>query len=339
MVPMKRLILALGLAVTGAAFVCAQDEDEKIVIKIGTQAPKGTVWMNALEKMAAEIKDKTKVEFTYFAGGVMGDEATIVNKIEQRQLGGGLFTGIGLGVVLPEVRILELPFFYKDVDEIDKVKKELEPDLKKHFEDKGYVFLGWAEVGWAYIFSKEEAKNLEELKKKKIWLWAGDPLAERTFKEFGLTGTPLSLADVLTSLESGAIDSVYNSPYGLIGLQWHSKIKFMSKMTVGHGTGALLVGKKEWGKIPPKKRDKVATIARKYLDQLLVDIRKKNEDSIKELESNGVKVIPMPESELSDYEKRGTAVAEGMAGDDKGKLYTKDWLERVKKVREEARKK
>lgn len=342
---MKRFLPLLGLALLlGAGLATAgDDDDEKIVIKIATQAPKGTVWMNELEAMAKEVKAKTNVEFTFFAGGVMGDEGTIARKIQQRTVGGGLFTGIGLGELLPEVRVLELPFFYENVNEIDQVKKELEPDLKKDFEAKGYVFLGWAEVGWAYIFTNTESKNLEDLRKRKIWLWSGDPLAEATFKEFGLAGTPLSLADVLTSLETGMIDSVYNSPYGLIGLQWHSKVKYMSRMTVGHGTGALLIGKKEWDKIPAKKREKIATIARTHLDKLLVDIRQKNEDSIVELEKNGIKVVPIPEAEIADYKKHGAAVAESMCAPDedtrreKNLLYTKAWLDRVKAILEKAR--
>jgi TRAP-type C4-dicarboxylate transport system substrate-binding protein len=353
----NRTTVALGLALLSAgAFTLARaagirsaragdDDDEKITIKIATQAPKGTVWMNSLETMAKEIKAKTNVELTFFAGGVMGDEGTIARKIQQRTVGGGLFTGIGLGEILPEVRILELPFFYENIAEIDLAKKELEADMKKHFEEKGYVFLGWAEVGWAYIFSKEESKNLEDLKKRKIWLWSGDPLAEATFKEFGLAGTPLSLADVLTSLETGMIDSVYNSPYGLIGLQWHSKVKYMSRMTVGHGTGALLIGKKEWDKIPAKKRDKITAISRKFLDQLVTDIRQKNEDSIVELEKNGMKIVPIPDNEIEDYKKRGAAVAQAMAAPDeatrqgKNLLYTQEWLDRVKKILESARKK
>src|SRR5947209_121528 len=138
---MKRFTLALGLALLGCVLAHAgDDDDEKITIKIASQAPKGTVWMNELESLAKEVKSKSNVELQFFAGGVMGDEATIARKIQQRTVGGGLFTGIGLGEVLPEVRILELPFFYKDTNEIDQVKKELEPDLKKHFEEKGYVF-------------------------------------------------------------------------------------------------------------------------------------------------------------------------------------------------------
>lgn len=338
----KRIWLApvLALACSGLVLsVHAGDDDEDVIkIKVATQAPKGTVWMNALEELAKDVKKQTKVELSYFPGGVLGDERTIARKMQMRAVGGGLFTGIGLGEILPEVRILELPFFYENTDEIDRVKKECEPDFVKHFEAKGFIFLGWAEVGWAYIFSKEESKNLDELKKRKIWLWSGDPLAEMTFKEFGLAGTPLSLADVLTSLETGMIDSVYNSPYGLIGLQWHSKVKFMSRMTVGHGTGALLLAKKEWDEIPAKKREKVKAIARGHLDKLVKDIRQKNEDSIKELETNqGIKVVPIPETEIADYRKHGDKVADEAAGE--GKLYSKDLLAKVKTILEGARKK
>src|SRR5437763_14078962 len=163
---MKRKVLAVALAVLIGGAVAAyeaQAEDEVIKIKIGTQAPKGTVWLNALEKLSKELKTKSGVEFVFFHGGNMGTEAECARKIKDRDLGGGLFTGIGLGEILPEVRILELPFFYETVDEIDAVKKELEPDMKKHFEEKGFIFLGWAEVGWAYIFYNEEAKNPAEL--------------------------------------------------------------------------------------------------------------------------------------------------------------------------------
>jgi TRAP-type C4-dicarboxylate transport system substrate-binding protein len=144
---------------------------------------------------------------------------------------------------------------------------------------------------------------------------------------------------VLTSLKTGKIDSVYNSPYGLIGLQWHSNIQFMSRMSVGHGTGALLVSKKDFEKIPAKKREKVKTITRTRLDKLLGEIRKKNEDSVKELEDHhGVKVIPILESELQMYKDHGAAVAKQMAGKlEDGKLYTQDMYDNVLKILAELR--
>lgn len=331
-----------GLSIAGTAALGARagdDEDEAVELKIATQAPKGTIWMDALDELAADVKKQTKVKMTYFPGGALGDEKTVARKIQLKSLHGGLFTGIGLGEVLAEVRILELPFFYDSFEELDKVKEKLEPTFNADFEKAGYVFLGWAEVGWAYIFSKEESKTLDDLKKRKIWLWQGDPLAEATFKEFGLSGTPLALADVLTSLNTGLIDSVYNSPYGLIGLQWHQKVSYMSRMSVGHGTGALLVAKKEFDKIPAKKRDKVKKIVRDRLDKLCLDIRTKNEDSVKELQDHhGMKVIPIADAEIASYKEHGAAVAKSMAGDPKdGKLYTQDLYDQTVKILAEVR--
>ncbi len=320
-------------ALTVRAPVAAQDE--ATVLSIATQAPEGTIWMTALEKLGEEVKEVTKgrVSFQFLKGGVQGDEKAVVDKMKLGLLHGGLFTGIGLGHIHPEVRVLELPFFYDSIEEIYSVKAKIEPDLVKGFDEKGCVFLGWSEVGWANIWSKEESRNLEELRKRKIWLWEGDPLAEQTFKSFGLSGVPLALPDVLQSLQTGMIDSVYNSPYGLIGLQWHNKVKYMSRMTVGHGTGALVISKTAWAQVPKKLRDKIAKIAREHLDKLNVEVKEKNEESVKQLESQGIKVIPIPEGEIKMYKDLGAQVAEQMVG----KLYSKEFLERVKKARDEVR--
>lgn len=301
-----------------------------VTFRIATQAPEGTVWMQALDdiKRSVEGGTKGKVQFQYFPNGSQGDEKAVIERMQVGLIHGGLFTGIGLGEILPAVRILEVPFLYETKHEIDVVRTALEPEFRKGFEEKGFVFLGWAEVGWAYVFSKVEARNLEQLRQRKIWVWQGDPLAERVFQAFGLAGVPLPLTDVLTSLNTGMIDSVYNSPYGLVGLQWHRNVTFMSRMTVGHGTGALLVTKKEWEQIPPPVREKIAAVARKRLDTLLDEVAAKNEETVEELKANGTKIVPIPAEELPDYRKRSAEVCDTLVG----KLWSKELLERVRKL-------
>lgn len=311
-----------------------------VSLRIATQAPKGTVWMDALFDVKKKIEKKTKkrVKFQFYANGTMGGEKAVIEKMEMGTLHGGLFTGIGLGDILPKVRILEVPFLYESKAEIDAVRTALEPDFVKGFAAKGFTFVGWAEVGWAYIFSKRKSRNLKDLRKRKIWLWQGDPLAEATFKEFGLSGVPLALTAVLTSLERGMIDSVYNSPYGLVGLQWHNNVKYMSRMTVGHGTGALLVLTSQWNKIRKSWRKRIKKLVRKRLDTLLGEVEKKNEDTIKELEEAGMRTVPIPSDEMVMYKKKGSLVADKMVG----KLWTKEFLAKVrgiiKKTRAEKKK-
>lgn len=298
--------------------------------RIATQAPEGTVWMEAMDDIKRNVEKGTKgrVRFTFFPNGSQGDEKAVIERMDAGLIHGGLFTGIGLGQILPAVRILELPFVYESQEEIIAVRTALEEQFVRGFDDAGYVFLGWAEVGWAYVFSKVKAANLEGLRARKIWVWAGDPLAEHVFSTFELNGVPLALTDVLTSLETGMIDSVYNSPYGLVGLQWHRDLKFMSRMTVGHGTGALLVSKSEWQKVPPPIREKIAEVARHRLDTLLEEVRAKNEETIAELESNGMQVVPIPQDEYPHYVELGNKVADDMVG----VLYDQATLDKVREV-------
>ena len=332
--------LALAaLAAAGTAVLLASGVSDAappaVTLRIATQAPEGTVWLDALTDIQKDVDKNTKgrVAFQFFPNGSQGDEKAVIERMQVGLLHGGLFTGIGLGEILPKIRILEIPFFYRNKEEIDAVKAALEEDFRKGFEERGMVFLGWSEVGWAYIFSKAEARNLAELRQRKIWVWQGDPLAERTFQVFGLAGTPLPLTDVLTSLETGMIDSVYNSPYGLVGLQWHRNVKYMSRMTVGHGTGALLVSKTEWEKIPPAVRTQIAQTARRRLDTLNVEVAKKNEETVADLQKNGTTIIPIPEDEMPQYIQFGDQVADQMVP----ALYDKATLDRVRAILAERR--
>lgn len=329
--------LALGLLIPGLAVADPPPPPPppKVVLKIATQAPEGTVWMEALEdiKRAVARGTKGRVVFKFFANGSMGEEGAVIEKIKLRTLGGGLFTGIGLGQILSEMRILEVPFLYEGKGEIDAVKRAFEEEFRAGLAEKGFVFLGWAEVGWAYVFSKVPARNLAELRQRKIWVWQADPLANRVFEKFGLAGVPLALPDVLTALNTGMVDSVYNSPYGLVGLQWHRQVKYMSRMTVGHGTGALLVDAREWNKIPAPVRARILSVARKRLDRVCDEVAAKNEETIRELQENGIKVVPIPVEEMPTYKKLGAEVADSLAGT----LWRPETLARVREIIAEER--
>ena len=63
-----------------------------------------------------------------------------------------VFSGVGLGVLLPEIRILESPLLFSDYSELDHVKEALFDRFARGFEKKGYVLLGFAEAGFVYFF-------------------------------------------------------------------------------------------------------------------------------------------------------------------------------------------
>ena len=215
-------------------------------IKIATVAPDGTAWMSEMRAGADAVKKRTedRVEIKYYPGGVMGDEASVLRKIKIGQLQGGAFTGGELAQIDKDAQIYSMPFLFKTQEEVDKVRVQLDPLLKKSFQKAGFEAVGISGGGFAYLMSVKDIRNKDDLKAAKVWVPQGDRIAEAGFKAGGVTPIPLPLADVYTSLQTGLIDTVANTPAGAIAFQWHTKLKHMVDLPLTYVVGILVIDKK-----------------------------------------------------------------------------------------------
>jgi TRAP-type C4-dicarboxylate transport system substrate-binding protein len=297
-------------------------------IKFATVAPEGSTWMNIMKEFGKEVEEKTggEVEFKIYGGMVQGDEKDVLRKIRINQLQSGGFTGVGLGEILPEVRILESPFLFKNHEEVDYISEKFFQRFADGFEKKGYVLLGWAEVGYVYVYTNSMVNTTDEFKGVKMWMWEGDPLAEATFKAFEINPIPLSLADVLTSLQTGLIDGVYTSPLGCVSLQWFTKIKYFVDVPLTNSIGAVLISAKSFRKLSTEEQTVVKKLAKKHFRKLTEVSRIDNEKSTEEILKYGIKKITVDDPKiLDDYERIGNKARQDLIG----KLYDQDLLNQI----------
>jgi TRAP-type C4-dicarboxylate transport system substrate-binding protein len=337
----RRHRAALGVFAGAALLALAHDapgapkSKPDFQIKFATLAPEGSTWMKTMHAIDDEVRRRTdnRLGFKFYPGGVQGDEKDVLRKIRVGQLQGGGFTGFGLGSIVPEVRIMELPFMFQSLDELDFVRERTDPYFFKEFADAGYLNLGWADVGFIYIFSKHPIRTPEEMEKAKMWIWAGDPLAELFFKAFHISPIPLAAPDVLTSLQTGIIDAVYGSPLACVALQWFTRIHYMTDVPVTHGLGAALVSERALRKVAPADVETLQEVARPLLRQLTEKTRVQNLEAIEELKKEGVEVIAVDDSTRAEFFRIGRAAWE----DGVGKLYSQQLLDRVKSLLAEYR--
>jgi TRAP-type C4-dicarboxylate transport system substrate-binding protein len=304
-------------------------------IKFATLAPEGSTWMKTMHAIDDEVRRRTdnRLGFKFYPGGVQGDEKDVLRKIRNGQLHGGGFTGFGLGSVVSEVRVQELPFMFETLDELDYLREQTDAYFYKAFEDKGYKHLGWADVGFVYIFSKSPIRAPEDMDKAKMWIWAGDPLAELFFRAFQISPIPLSAPDVLTSLQTGIIDAVYGSSLACVALQWFTRIDYMADVPVTHGLGAALVSDKALRKIAPADVEILLEVARPLLRQLTEKTRGQNLEAIEELKKEGVEIIVVEDAFRADFFRTGR----GAWSDGVGRLYSQELLDQVTAILEEYR--
>ena len=300
--------IALLLAALGSAQAAT-------TIKIATVAPDGTAWMREMRAGADAVKQKTegRVEIKYYPGGVMGDEPSVLRKIKIGQLQGGAFTGGELSAVDKNAQIYSLPFLFKTQDEVDKVRAQLDPLLKKSFEQSGFEAVGISGGGFAYLMSVKDIRNRDDLKSAKVWVPQGDRIAESGFKAAGVTPIPLPLADVYTSLQTGLIDTAANTPAGAIAFQWHTKVKHMIDLPLTYVVGILVIDKKVVDGLSPEDHKALDDELGAAFARLEKINRDDNSQARGALEKQGVQISTPNAEEAKSWEAIGAAARKDLA--------------------------
>ena len=214
---------------------------------------------------------------------------------------------------------------FENLDELDYLRERLNDEFYQLFEDRGYLNLGWVDVGFIYLFSKNPISTPEDLSAAKLWVWAGDPLAELFFKAFGISPIPLAAPDVLTSLQTGIIDAVYNSPLGSMALQWFTRIDYMTDVPITHGRGAALVSQEALAKVDPGDVQILLEVSRPLLRQLTERTREQDTEAIEEMKKEGVEVVSVPDAIRTDFFATGREAWD----DGVNQLYSRELLDRV----------
>jgi TRAP-type transport system periplasmic protein len=299
-------------------------------IKLATLAPEGSTWMKAMHKIDDDVRARTsnRVGFKFFPGGVQGDEKDVIRKIRNGQVHGAAFTGFGLGSIVPETRVLELPFMFDNLDELDHVRAQTTDFYAKAFDEKGYAVIGWTDVGFVYLFSRTPVRKPADMPASKWWIWSGDQLAEIFFRAFKIAPIPLAAPDVLTSLQTGVVDAVYSPPLACVALQWYSRVKYMTDMPITYGISAVVVSKKSLAGVSDADLAIVKEISQKHLAELTARTRVQNNEAIAEIKKEGVQVVSVDAAARKGFTERGRAAW----GDGVGTLYSQELLDRVKKL-------
>ncbi len=335
--PAKRKTLVFFSLVFAGMFLLNGMGNAATTIKFATLAPEGTSWLKTMREFFKDVSAKTenRIKFKVYPGGIAGDEKDVIRKIRIGQLHSGAFTGVGIGIIAPPIRILDMPFLFRNASEVDFVLNKFDKKFRQTFEKKGYVLLGWSEVGAINIMANTPIRKPEDLSNVKMWLWEGDPVANATFKAMKINPIPLSITDVMTSLETGMINGIYASPLSAIALQWFTKMKYALSLPITNASGAVLISKRAFNKLSEKDKEIMLKAGKKYFRKLTLLSRQDNEKSISTLKKH--KIIftdPQSKETVKIFENMGKEARNSLAG----KLYSVDLMKEVEDTIKEFRK-
>src|SRR3990172_789142 len=269
-------------------------------IKLGTLVPSGSPWHDILKEMGDRWKAASggAVQLKIFAGGVAGDEPDMIRKLRIGQLQAAAVTSVGLGSIDKATEALQIPLAFSSYEELDYVRDRISGRLENILLQRGFVVLNWGDGGWVYFFVQKPTNRVADLKTMKLFTWAGDPAAVELWKESGFHPVPLATTDALQALQTGMINAYDTTAIFALSTQWFPFTKYMIDLKWAPLTGATIINKSTWDKIPEQYKPALLQAARDAGKKLRDQIRGKEKEAIDAMIKRGLQVLSVsPEME------------------------------------------
>ncbi|MBL0085542.1 MAG: TRAP transporter substrate-binding protein DctP [Ideonella sp.] len=206
-------ILAVAAAVAtltmhGAA--CAQDK-KPIELRYSSGAPpKGNPWVTQIERFAKHVEEESKGELKIqpFFGSQLGSEQDTVQQVARGRIDMGGYASGAAALVVPEVALLLMPFYFRNAAELDCVlDNHMTKTVSDLYEKKGVKFLGWTEVGSIEFFGKKPFMTPKDLNGAKAAIYA-NKTQSIFFSSLGASPAPLGLPEWIPAFQTGMADVV-----------------------------------------------------------------------------------------------------------------------------------
>ncbi|MEO8409608.1 MAG: TRAP transporter substrate-binding protein [Propionivibrio sp.] len=317
------LIAILGLSFSFASSVHAQTE-----LKIGWTNTIDSHYGVAVTTFNDEIVKRTegRYKLQYFPNGALGGEREVLEGV---QLGTQDMTITSTGPVgnfVPETRIVDIPFLFRDYDHARKVLDgPIGQEILDKFPAKGLVAISWMENGFRHVTNnKHPIKTPEDLAGLKIRTME-NKVHMQAFEALGALPTPMNMNEVFTALQTGTVDGQENPIPVILANKLYTVQKYLSLTGHVYSPALLIISPNIWNKMS----DADKTAFKEAAKIALVANRKKVNDD----EANGIAIIEKAGTEVNEVDKSLFQKAVAPAYVDFNKEYGEANIKRIMEVK------
>lgn len=279
--------------------------DAQVTVKMATLVPENSSWFQVLKEVADQWGkiSNGKVRVLLYPGGRQGDDPDVVRKMNLGTLNAGVLTSAGLGEIERGIYALSIPMAFNDNDEVYAVLEKMRPKLEAQFEAKGFIVLNWADGGWNHFFSKSPVATPDDLKKLKLFTWAGDVKTTEVYKRMGFDPRPAPSTELVTGLQTGLFEAFLAPPQVALITRYYEQTKYMADMNVQILMGATIIRKETWERIPADLRPALLQSARDAGSKLQRAIRDTYQRDVDAMKKAGLTVVPVDARALDQWRR------------------------------------
>ena len=296
-----KYIMALGALILCTTPVHSQDQ--KITLKLGTLAPKGSPFCDVIDSIGEQWKAATNgtIQIQLYPGSVSGSEPDMVRKMKIGQLDAASITALGSMVIDPIFSILQLPGLFDSWPELEYCRSKLAPFIEERLDKQGFMVLSFSDLGGIYFFTKKPVRSIAELKKLKICTFSNDQHSRGLWSKAGFNIVDLDATEVLAGLQTGLVDGYLNIPIFSLAMQWFGVARYMIEVKYGFAQGMTVVRKEKWNTIDPARQQRLKFIVAEVMAKSMPKLHGLDQMAIDQMVKYGLRVYKPKDQEIAEW--------------------------------------
>ena len=284
---LSKLLIGITLAM---GFVAAQAQT---ILKIGYATNKESHYGVGSTVFCDEVEKGTQGRYKcqQFPSSALGGER---EQIEAVQLGTQDLVNTSTGPVgnfVPEVKIVDIPFLFRDYDHARKVMDgPIGQDILTKFPSKGIIALGWTENGFRHMTnSKRDIVKPGDAAGLKMRTMENKVHMDG-YRTFGILPTPMAFPELFGALQQGTVDGQENPIPVILASKFSQVQKHLSLTGHVYSPALLLLSPKTWNKLTDADKKVFQDAAKKAGAAQRKKVNDDENTGIAQLEKEGMTV-------------------------------------------------
>jgi TRAP-type transport system periplasmic protein len=295
---MKKTLLISLIAV--AAMTTATASFAQTTLKIGYANTKESHLGVGVTTFCDEVQSKTAGRYVcqHFPSSALGGEREMAEGLQIGTIDAANLTTGPLGNFVPEVRVLDLPFLFRDYDHARKtLDGPIGQEMLSKFQGKGVVALAWTENGFRHMTNNKRpiVKPTDTMGLKLRTM--ENKVHMEGYRAFGIQPTPMAFPEVFGALQQGTVDGQENPIPVILASKFAQVQKHLSLTGHVYSPAVLMVSPRLWGKLAEADKPIFIEAARKAA---VAQRKKVNDDEntgVAQLEKSGMTVVKAVDSQ------------------------------------------
>ena len=286
---MKRSLIALAVFAAGISAAQAQT-----IVKVGYATTATSHYGVGTTVFCDDIEKGTQGRYKcqQFPSSALGGEREMIEAVQLGTLD-IVNTSTGpVGNFVPEVKIVDIPFLFRDYAHARKVMDgPIGQDILTKFPAKGLVALAWTENGFRHmtnnkrsIVKPEDASGLKmRTMENKVHM--------EGYRAFGIQPTPMAFPEVFGALQQGTVDGQENPIPVILASKFSQVQKHLSLTGHVYSPALLITSPRLMNKLSDADKKVFYTAAKNASTAQRKKVNEDEDNGIAQLEKEGMTVV------------------------------------------------